>query len=758
MGEIITQLEMEVTNFSAQMQDQAFQFLCSNDIKPMETLFSFLFSNQQSQISEAHNLLLCAKHHHPGLLFIKLLFILRYAPEIDTRSNSAYVLSFFRVQNLWPKLTHSAQENMKTQVLDFIKTEDSMHVLRVSCGFVAELLGEAYKCNGEWPEFLEFLEGLLASGIDKFQEISLLVFAKLPDEGRRLICVALFSRVEVLYKGVLSSLNSKNVDVKIAAFGAVISLVHLFSVSLNVDRLNILLCKMMTELFDLLKRSEQESARQGLQEFVRLAREEPQVLKSCVNYLVSGMLKIAESENLKAETKICAFQFLTNVLKVKDLALELLILPSERLFLIAMEMLPGTPYDDLWSEMRSLEDDTPREIGTYSWGIKFLSQMSNVSSPQNIVCIAFKILPTYVNACQWQKREAGITMLAVISNSKECSYEIALMGDYLNQAVNIITKSFKDTSPEVRLAAFHFMQLPTDLVGVIQTIHHSRIWPAFIAALDRSQVSRVEEEIVSAILCFLKSIPPNCLAGFTNPDVLTRRLLRLLERGRNKSAQCRAIAMRTFNTLAAQLDGVCLEYCARYLPVLLQACSDTKSELKKEAMYGIRICVEFGGAAFRHLIKNVLITLGNVIAYPNQSCVEDLKASDIAVSAVGKIFEFHQDFINEIELVPIWLNYLPLKNDLTAAKDVHDQLCSMVERSEGQLFNSNYELLRKILSIFIEVISEGDKLATLQTLGRMRNWLKRMWVTYPDTLLNPIIFSLPANHQQVLIMEIGSAN
>lgn len=32
------------------------------------------------------------------------------------------------------------------------------------------------------------------------------------------------------------------------------------------------------------------------------------------------------------------------------------------------------------------------------------------------------------------------------------------------------------------------------------------------------------------------------------------------------------------------------------------------------------------------------------------------------------------------QIVPAWLNCLPLKGDLIEAKVVHDQLCSMVER------------------------------------------------------------------------------
>ncbi|KAL4345112.1 hypothetical protein AHAS_Ahas11G0245800 [Arachis hypogaea] len=55
-------------------------------------------------------------------------------------------------------------------------------------------------------------------------------------------------------------------------------------------------------------------------------------------------------------------------------------------------------------------------------------------------------------------------------------------------------------------------------------------------------------------------------------------------------------------------------------------------------------------------------------------------AYDNAVSALGKICQSHRDSIDFAQVIPAWLNYLPIEGDLIEAKVVHDQLCSMVER------------------------------------------------------------------------------
>ncbi|XLR14420.1 hypothetical protein S83_042358, partial [Arachis hypogaea] len=49
-----------------------------------------------------------------------------------------------------------------------------------------------------------------------------------------------------------------------------------------------------------------------------------------------------------------------------------------------------------------------------------------------------------------------------------------------------------------------------------------------------------------------------------------------------------------------------------------------------------------------------------------------------------------------------WLNCLPIKGDLIEAKVVHDQLCSMVERSDSELLGPNNQYLPKIVSVFAE--------------------------------------------------------
>ncbi|KAL2974777.1 hypothetical protein AAZX31_14G123200 [Glycine max] len=146
----------------------------------------------------------------------------------------------------------------------------------------------------------------------------------------------------------------------------------------------------------------------------------------------------------------------------------------------------------------------------------------------------------------------------------------------------------------------------------------------------------------------------------------------------------------------------CYRYYDSFLPFLLEACND---EYPDAAIYGVGVCAEFGGSVFNPLVGEALSRLDVVIRHPNALHADNIIAYDNVVSALGKICQFHRDSINAAQVVPAWLSCLPIKGDLIEAKVVHDQLCSMVERSDRELIGPNNQYLSKIVAVFAEVLS-----------------------------------------------------
>ncbi|KAK7400133.1 hypothetical protein VNO78_11333 [Psophocarpus tetragonolobus] len=226
--------------------------------------------------------------------------------------------------------------------------------------------------------------------------------------------------------------------------------------------------------------------------------------------------------------------------------------------------------------------------------------------------------------------------------------------------------------------------------------------------------------------------------------------------GRDKTPEERRIAICIFDDVAEQCRDAAIKYYDTYLPFLLEACNDETPDVRQAAVYGLGVCAEFGGSVFKPLVGEALSRLNTVIQHPNALHSDNVMAYDNAVSALGKICQFHRDSIDSAQVVPAWLNCLPIKSDLIEAKVVHDQLCSMAERSDMELLGPNNQYLPKIVSVFAEVLCAGKDLATEQTAGRMVNLLRQLQQTLPPSTLASTWSSLQPQQQLALQSILSS--
>ncbi|CAJ1938559.1 unnamed protein product [Sphenostylis stenocarpa] len=226
--------------------------------------------------------------------------------------------------------------------------------------------------------------------------------------------------------------------------------------------------------------------------------------------------------------------------------------------------------------------------------------------------------------------------------------------------------------------------------------------------------------------------------------------------GRDKTPEERRIAICIFDDVAEQCREAAIKYYDAYLPFLLEACNDETPDVRQAAVYGLGVCAEFGGSVFKPLVGEALSRLNAVIQHPNALHSDNVMAYDNAVSALGKICQFHRDNIDSAQVVPAWLNCLPIKGDLIEAKVVHDQLCSMAERSDRELLGPNNQYLPKIVSVFAEVLCAGKDLATEQTAGRMINLLRQLQQTLPPSTLASTWSSLQPQQQLALQSILSS--
>ncbi|GFZ18251.1 ARM repeat superfamily protein [Actinidia rufa] len=147
-------------------------------------------------------------------------------------------------------------------------------------------------------------------------------------------------------------------------------------------------------------------------------------------------------------------------------------------------------------------------------------------------------------------------------------------------------------------------------------------------------------------------------------------------------------------------------------------------DVRQAAVYGLGVCAEFGGSVIKPLVGEALSRLNVVIRDPNALQAENVMAYDNAVSALGKICQFHRDSIDSAQVVPAW--------------------------SDRELLGPNNQYLPKIVSVFAEVLCAGKDLATEQTANRMINLLRQLQQTLPPATLASTWSSLQPQQQLAL--------
>ncbi|XP_052308520.1 uncharacterized protein LOC7487412 [Populus trichocarpa] len=188
---------------------------------------------------------------------------------------------------------------------------------------------------------------------------------------------------------------------------------------------------------------------------------------------------------------------------------------------------------------------------------------------------------------------------------------------------------------------------------------------------------------------------------------------------KDKIAKERRTGLRIFCDVAKQFPEEAFRQYNICLLFLFEACKDENPEVLEVAVQAIGIFAEFGGSAFKSLLKGAFYALKAVIDHPKALQIEYVMAHDAAVSALGKFLQFHREKLNAAQFLKTWLRHLPLENNLNEAKVAHHQLCSLVEVSDVELLGPKKKNLHKIVTVYAEILWAGKKLATEETVSQM---------------------------------------
>ncbi|XP_028764277.1 ran-binding protein 6-like [Neltuma alba] len=221
--------------------------------------------------------------------------------------------------------------------------------------------------------------------------------------------------------------------------------------------------------------------------------------------------------------------------------------------------------------------------------------------------------------------------------------------------------------------------------------------------IDASDKREPEEEIIQGENCMVTMIYTLKSAFLTHADKLLPAVEALWGRDNDYPDRVKAVAITIFNLILKDYPDRLQRYRDTYALVVMDACYSESPQLQREAARGIGLC-----ATHRGLIPNfdgpvAIDSLYHLIERGAES--GRALTYDAAVSALGKVCEFRREAINGPRVVPIWLNFLPLRIDFEEAKYAHRQLCQMLERADQDLLGLNNENLNQAVQILKEVVT-----------------------------------------------------
>ncbi|XP_070019237.1 uncharacterized protein [Nicotiana sylvestris] len=216
----------------------------------------------------------------------------------------------------------------------------------------------------------------------------------------------------------------------------------------------------------------------------------------------------------------------------------------------------------------------------------------------------------------------------------------------------------------------------------------------------------------------------------------------------------RRISILIFDSLVEECPEAALKYYDVCLPLVLEASNDEDPNVRQTALYGLGLWAEYGRSFFQPFVGEALSRIYVVLTHLSAREPENESAYDNAVSTLGKIYQFHGESIDSAQVIPAWLNCLPIKADLVEAKLVHEQLCSMVERSDREPLGPNYQYLPKVVSVFAEVLCSEKDLATKETVIRMIKVLRHLQQTLPpSTMESTWSYLLPQQEMELKLIQ-----
>ncbi|XP_050354155.1 importin-5 [Nymphalis io] len=237
---------------------------------------------------------------------------------------------------------------------------------------------------------------------------------------------------------------------------------------------------------------------------------------------------------------------------------------------------------------------------------------------------------------------------------------------------------------------------------------------------------------------------------FPHLDSLLPHLVQLLAPGRPYADRQWAICI--FDDVIEFGGPACVKYQDIFLEPMLNGLREPEPEVRQAASYGCGVLAQFGGPQFAGACARAVPLLAALIAEPDSRSVENLNATENAISAVTKIIKYNHSQINRDEIIRHWLTWLPVVEDTEEAPHVYSLLCELAASGHAALATPDapQRVIATLAEAFLRDAVPNDNPVFAQMVALVRQ------IQSNAELFNSCLIQMSNEHKEALKLALSS--
>ncbi|KPI93520.1 Importin-5 [Papilio xuthus] len=237
---------------------------------------------------------------------------------------------------------------------------------------------------------------------------------------------------------------------------------------------------------------------------------------------------------------------------------------------------------------------------------------------------------------------------------------------------------------------------------------------------------------------------------FPHLDSLLPHLIQLLAPGRAYSDRQWAICI--FDDVIEFGGPACIKYQDIFLEPMLSGLVAAEAEVRQAAAYGCGVLAQFGGVQFAAACARAARLLADVVNAPDSRNIENLNATENAISAVAKIIKYNHTQVDRDQLITHWLTWLPVVEDVEEAPHVYSLLCELAASGHPALAAADapQRVVATLAEAFLHDAVPTDNPVYAQMVALARQ------IQSNAELFNSCVMQLSSEHQEALKIALST--